>query len=133
MESPFLKPVEEVILLKKIREVSEEETVKKALDHLSRKVKELKESNEKSKITTYYGANLEQKSYNSQNYENLVSLKLPKGKYLLTFNFLCRATNSWIYLYFNQGQALLQNAGFYVPTPTYFIPHTVRKVYEVTS
>jgi|JI9StandDraft_2_1071091.scaffolds.fasta_scaffold153929_1 hypothetical protein len=68
VESPFLKPVKELILLKKIREVSEEETVKKALDHLAKKVKELKDSNEKSKVTTYYGATMEQKSYNSPNY-----------------------------------------------------------------
>ena len=45
VDSPFLKPVQELILLKKIRDVSEEETLKKTLDHLSKRVKELKESN----------------------------------------------------------------------------------------
>lgn len=68
VESPFLKPVEEVIMLKKSREVSEEETVKKSLEFLSKKVKDLKESNESNKLTTYYGATLEQKSYTSANY-----------------------------------------------------------------
>jgi hypothetical protein len=133
VESPFLKPLVETILLKKLREVSEEETVRHALDHLSRKVKELKESNENSNIKTYYGAVLEQRSYSSANYETLASVRLPKGKYLLTLNFLVKATNSWIYLYLNQGVSLMQNAGFYVPSAAHFIPHTVRKIHQVTA
>ena len=45
VESPFLKSVSETIYLKKVRDVSEEETVKKAIDHLSKKVKNLRENN----------------------------------------------------------------------------------------
>lgn len=107
--------------------------MKKALDHLSKKVKELKENNEKNKITTYVGATLEQKSYNGANYEPIASIKLPKGKYLITINFLLKAQNQWMYLYFNQGQALMQNAGFYVPSSSHFIPITFRKIHEVTA
>lgn len=46
-------------------------------------------------------------------------------------NFLLKAQNQWLYLYFNQGQALMQNSGFYVPNPSHFIPFTVRKIHEV--
>ena len=45
VESPFLKSVSETIYLKKVRDVSEEETIKKAIDHLSKKVKNLRENN----------------------------------------------------------------------------------------
>lgn len=52
---------------------------------------------------------------------------------MLTFNFLARAQNSWIYLYLNQGQSLIQNAGFYVPSAAHFIPHTIRKIHTVSA
>ena len=129
VESAFLKPVHEVISLKKLRDVSEEESVKKALDFLAKKVKKLKESKEHNKLNTYYGGVLEQKSYNGTTYEPVATIKLPKGKYLLTFNFLLKATSSWIYLYLNQGQPLMANAGFYVPTNTNFTAHTIRKIH----
>jgi hypothetical protein len=76
------------------------ESVKKAVDRLSKKIRDFKDSSIKSKITTYYGATLEQKTYNGAAYEALASIKLPKGKYLLTFNFLLKASNQWVYLYF---------------------------------
>jgi len=41
---PFIKSVTETIYLKKIREVSESETVKKAIDNLAKKIKKIKES-----------------------------------------------------------------------------------------
>ena len=103
------------------------------MDYLSKKVRDLKESNEKNKLTTFYGATLEQKNYTGTTYEPFVTVKLPKGKYLLTCNFLMKATNSWMYIYLNQGQTIMQNAGFYVPSNSNFIPQTVRKVHTVTA
>lgn len=47
--------------------------------------------------------------------------------------FLLKATSQWIYIYLGQGQTLLQNAGFYVPSTTYFMPHTIRKVHSVNN
>jgi hypothetical protein len=44
VEMPFIKSVTETIYLKKIREVSESETVKKAIDNLAKKIKKIKES-----------------------------------------------------------------------------------------
>lgn len=107
--------------------------MKKSLEHLSKKIKELKENNDKNNVTTLYGATLEQKSYNGATYEPIASIMLPKGKYLLTLNFMAKCQNQWMYLYFGQGQALIQNCGFYVPTTTHFIPHTVRKIHTVTA
>ena len=98
-----MKPVHEVISLKKLRDVSEEESVKKALDFLAKKVKNLKESKEHNKLNTYYGGLLEQKNYTGSTYEPIASIKLAKGRYLLTFNFLLKANSSWIYIYLNQG------------------------------
>lgn len=51
--------------MKKVRDVSETETVKKAIDHLGKRIKELKESKDKNKLTTYFGGELEQKFYNN--------------------------------------------------------------------
>jgi len=42
VECPFLKPVEEVILLKKVRDIGEAEAVKKSIDRISRRIKEIK-------------------------------------------------------------------------------------------
>lgn len=120
-------------MLKKIREISEVESVKKSVDYLSKKIRDLKESNAKAKITTYYGATLEQKSYSGAGYDALASIKLPKGKYLLTFNFLLKANNQWIYLYFGEGGSILPNCGYYVPNSSHFIAHTIRKVHTVTQ
>jgi hypothetical protein len=38
-----------------------------------------------------------------------------------------------MYIYFNQGQTVMQNAGFYVPQNANFSPHTVRKIHTVTA
>ena len=103
------------------------------MEYLNKRIRELKESNDKNKIATYYGANLDTKTYNSAAYEALATIKLPKGKYLLTFNFLLKANNSWLYIYLNEGGTLFQNAGFYSPTAANFIPHTIRKVYSVVN
>ncbi len=74
------------------------------------------------------------KSYSSgANYEEIAVIKLPKGKYVLTLSFLVKATNSWMYLYFQQGQQVIYQCGFYVPAATQYIPMVVRKAYNVTN
>lgn len=104
VESLFLKSIEETILLQNMRELSEADTFKKTLDCLSKKVQELKDSNNKNKIKTYYSATLKQKHYNSgHSYESIGDIELPKGKYLITFNFLCQMGSGGMYLHFNQG------------------------------
>ena len=133
VDSPFLKQLRQCIVLKKSREVSEAEAVKKAMDNLGRKLRTFKQSSAKNKVTTFYGANLEQKNYNGAGYENLATINLPKGKYLITFNFLAKTTNQWMYIYFGQGGSILQNAGFYTPSTTYFMPYTLRKIHTVTQ
>lgn len=76
----------------------------------------------------------EDKSYNSgENYESVASIKLPKGKFIMTLSYLVKATNSWMYLYFQQGQQCMQNCGFYVPTNGQYIPVVIRKLHTVTS
>jgi hypothetical protein len=51
---------------------------------------------------------------------------------MFTLSFLVKATNSWMYIYFQQGQQqLIQNCGFYVPNGTHYFPVVVRKIYEV--
>ena len=109
------------------------EVVKKAMDFLHKKIKELKSSKDKNKAATYYGGQLDTKSFTGAGYETIATVKLPKGKYLLTFNFLAKATSSWMYLYLNEGGSIFPNAGFYSPNNTHFIPHTVRKVHHVTN
>ena len=52
---------------------------------------------------------------------------------MLTFSFMLKATGTWLYLYFNQGEALMSNSGFYVPTGSNWIPCTVRKIYNITD
>lgn len=109
------------------------EVVKKSMESLHKKIKELRESNDKDKVATFYAANLDAKTYTGAAYEAVATIKLPKGKYLLTFNFLLKANSSWLYLYLNEGGSLFPNAGFYSPTSANFIPHTVRKVHTVAN
>ena len=52
---------------------------------------------------------------------------------MITLSFLLKATNQWIYLYFNQGQQFIQNCGFYLPNSTSFFPYTIRKLHTVTA
>ena len=113
--------------------MSEEETVKRALDFLSSKIKKLRESNDNHKLNTYCGAKTEQKSYSGNNYESMAKIKLPKGKYALTFNFLLKASSSWLYIYLNEGGNLMPNCGFYVPNNTNFTAHTIRTVHVVSQ
>ena len=132
VESPFLKTVEESFFLPKVREVGVVEIAKKAVDRLSSKVRELSQHKHKLPIS-YYGGHLERKSYNGQNYEPLATVKLPKGRYLLTFSFLLNCQNQWIYLYLNQGQQVIQNCGWYMPASGVWTPYTVCKQHTVGS
>jgi hypothetical protein len=52
---------------------------------------------------------------------------------MLTFSFLLKAQNQWFYVYFNQGEQVIQNCGFYAPTTTQFMAHTIRKVHTVKN
>ena len=48
-------------------------------------------------------------------------------------SFMLKATSQWIYLYLNQGQALMQNSGFYEPTTSNYVPHIIKKIHNVGS
>lgn len=102
---------------------------------LSSKIKTIKDSDKSGPNIVRCGPVQEDdKSYNSgSNYDVIATVKLPKGKHILTISFLVKATNSWMYLYFQQGQQCIQNCGFYVPTNSQFIPFTIRKLYTVNS
>ena len=76
---------------------------------------------------------IEEKHYHGSGYEPIGSIRLPKGKYLLTFNFLLKTTAGGIYVYFNQGQQLMNYNGFYVADYNNFSPHTIRKIYTVKN
>ncbi len=73
----------------------------------------------------------EDQYFNGATYETLISINLPKGKYILTFSFLLKANNTWLYLYLNQGEGVMTNSGFYVPAGSNWVPCTVRKIYNV--
>jgi hypothetical protein len=132
VESPFLKPVREILLLRKVRDVGEAEAVRKTIDRLGKRIREAKENCPAGTTLAAYA--MEQKHYSSgSTYEPLISLKLPKGRWLLTFSYLLKAQNQWFYIYFGQGQQVMQNCGYYVPSSAHFIPHTVRKIHTVTA
>ena len=65
-------------------------------------MKKIKEDNTDLR-TNFYTFDPEQKSFTGAAYEALSSIKLKKGKYLITFSFNLKATNQWMYLYMNQG------------------------------
>ena len=134
VSSQFLKPVEETILLKKKRDISESEVLTKAVEYLGQRMKNIKEKNDPAPHSTYIGKlETQEKYYSGSNYEPIGSIRLPKGKYLLNISFLLKTNNQWIYLYVNQGQQMLQNAGFYAPTSSYFMPHVIQKSHNVNS
>ena len=134
VSSQFLKPVEETILLKKKRSISESEVLTKAVEHLGKRMKDIKEKNDPSPHTTYVGSLVnEERHFSSANFEPIGSIRLPKGKYLLTISFLVKANNQMIYLYINQVTPITQNGCFYTPTGAYFTPHVIRRTYNVNT
>lgn len=48
-------------------------------------------------------------------------------------SFLTKPQNLWMYLYFQQGQQIIQNCGFYLPSGAQFTPITVRKLHTVAN
>jgi hypothetical protein len=46
---------------------------------------------------------------------------------------MLKANNTWIYLYINQGEAIMTNSGFYVPAGSNWLPYIIRKTYTVTD
>jgi len=58
---------------------------------------------------------------------------LPKGKHLLTFSFLLKATNQWMYMFIGNAGVIMANNGFYVPSAGFFAPYEVRHVYTVNG
>ena len=67
------------------------------------------------------------------NYEPIASINLPRGRYLLIISFFVKATGTWMYLYKNNGENLIQNGGFYVNNSANFIPFVVRTVHTVNN
>lgn len=98
---------------------------------IGQKMRIIKEK-ELSQDGNYYSFQPKQESYNGASYENLASIRLKKGKYLITFSFQLKATNQWLYLYLGT-EAIISNAGFYVPTTVQFMPFTVRIIKTVTE
>ena len=56
-----------MVLLSKNREISEGDSIKKAVGTLSQRINEIKEANDRSNVVTLYGGKLEQRSFNSSN------------------------------------------------------------------
>ena len=56
-----------MVLLSKNREISESDSIKKAVGTLSQRINEIKEANDRSNVVTLYGGKLEQRSFNSSN------------------------------------------------------------------
>lgn len=56
-------------MLSKNREISEADSLKKAVGALSQRINEIKEASEKSNLVTYYGGKLEQRNFNGGSYE----------------------------------------------------------------
>ena len=74
-----------------------------------------------------------EKSFNvGNNYESLGSIKLKKGKYLITFSCLARVTNQLMYIFFNNTQ-MIQNSAFYAPNNHQYIPYVFRKIHYAMS
>ena len=75
--------------------------------------------------------------YDSKSYKDgsknvpIARIKLPKGKYLLTLSFLMRAKKSFMYIYFQESQQIVQHSGFYVPSPKSYTSMLLRKSYVV--
>lgn len=75
---------------------------------------------------------MKEQSFNGAGYEPVASIKLKKGKYLITFSFQLKATNQWLYLYLGQ-ESIISNAGFYVPSTSSFMPFTIRVIKTITE
>lgn len=109
--------------------------MKNSVGLLSSKIKAIKENEKANPNIVKCGSQQEEdKYYNSgTGYDPIASIKLPKGKYILTISFMVKANNSWMYLYFNQGQQCIQNCGFYMPSNSQFIPFTIRKFHTILN
>ena len=101
------------------------------MKNLSEKIKVLKEVQKEKNTISKYSHHLEEKHCQSSGYEPIASINLPRGKYLLTLNFLLKTGAGGIYLYFKQGQHLMNYNGMYVADYNHFIPQTIRKIYTV--
>lgn len=74
----------------------------------------------------------EQNFSGGNTFEPFSEITLPKGKYLITWSYLARASNGLMYVYLNQGQVpFLTNCAFYLPNNQNYIPITLRKVHTV--
>lgn len=134
MSSQFLKPVEETICLKKKRDISEQEFLTKAVESIGRKMKEIKEKNEETPNSALCGVPMiDEKYYTGATFETISSVKLKKGRHLITFTCLVKATNQLIYFMYNQTQMLFQNGAFYAANVNYYMPHTFRMVHNVAT
>ena len=133
VSSQFLKPVEETILLKKKRDITESEVLTKAVEHLGQRMRDIKEKEDPSHSTYCGKLEIEEKYYSSANFETVGSIKLPKGKYLLSISFLLKTNHQMFYLLINQNQQLMQGSYLCTPTSSYFMPHTIKKNYNING
>ena len=108
--------------------------MKKSLDYISTKVKSLKNNEEVNIMKTLCSATQEEKNFSGSTYESIASINLPKGKYLLTLNFLVKTTNQLKHFcfYFNE-VPIDASQLFDLPVCNQFVNITVRRVHTVTQ
>jgi hypothetical protein len=99
---------------------------------LNQKLKKIREDNVEGG-NTLCSYKPDDQHFSGASYETLSSIKLKKGKYLITFSFMLKATNQWLYIYLNQGEAIMSNSGFYVPNTSQWMPFTVRIIKRITE
>ena len=110
--------------------------MKNSVNGISSKIKVIKENDKGGANIVKYGTIQEdEKLYNSGSaFEVIASIKLPKGKHLLTISFLAKTNNSLMYFYFQQGQQdCVQSCCLYLPTNYKYFPFTIQKLYTANT
>ena len=73
--------------------------LERAIQRISNQVKKVNDLKPEMGIVECNGDYIKTKSYNSNNYETIASIRLSKGKYLLTLSALMQGTINGIYFY----------------------------------
>lgn len=88
------------------------------------------------KTKRYIDVQKDTKECRSSTDEPIVSLLLPRGKYLLTISLMVKVSNQWVYVNLDRNKAkLIDQQGYYLPNEASgnFCPSILRTIYDVTE
>lgn len=116
-EHPLLPSIREFLPCKKISDLNQVELIKSSIVEYPMKLSKIRVKLDSMKPKRFIAVQENPRECHSSTDESIVSLVLPRGKYLITVSLMAKVTNQWIYVNLDRMKTkLIDQQGYYLPS-----------------